>query len=61
MSKSGFVSASDLEPFVEECADIGKILGALIKARRLSILKSAVFGLGPCLAAALLLPRVSHL
>ena len=57
----GFASVSDVEPLAEECAQIGKVLGALIKARRLSILKLVVLGLGAGLAAALLFPLVSHL
>src|SRR5438034_2458803 len=38
----GLVSSADVQPIAQECDEVGKMLGALIKARRYSILRSAL-------------------
>ncbi len=50
----GLVSGVDIEPIAQECVEVGKMLGALIKARRRFGLKMAVIGVvsgvvGACL------------
>ena len=38
----GLVSNADVQPIAQECDEVGKMLAALIKARRHSILRSAL-------------------
>lgn len=55
----GLVRGEDVEPIARECVEVGKMLGALIKARRRSILGSTVT-LGFGIVLGLLLSLASH-
>ena len=57
----GLASVVDVEPIAAECTEVGKMLGALIKARRHSILRSAVLTLGVGMTVGFLLPLIFHL